>query len=48
MDNNKHTCNICYKDYKSPQSLWNHKKIYHENNISQPQNNSILPQKTLN
>ncbi len=29
MSYKKYTCNICNKLYKSPQSLWNHKNIYH-------------------
>ncbi len=27
----KHTCNICNKDYKTSQSLWNHKNKIHKN-----------------
>jgi hypothetical protein len=29
MSVKKHTCNICNKDYKTPQSLWNHKNKIH-------------------
>ena len=29
MDIKKYTCNICNKDYKTPQSLWNHKNKFH-------------------
>ena len=31
MSIKKHTCNICNKDYKTPQSLWNHKNKKHSN-----------------
>ncbi len=30
MSENKHICNICNKEYKSSQSLCNHKRIYHK------------------
>ena len=41
MSVKKHTCNICNKDYKTPQSLWNHKNkihdiIYHKSTINTP------------
>ena len=29
MDNKHNTCNICNKQYKTPQSLWNHKNKFH-------------------
>lgn len=38
MDIKKHICNICNKEYKSPQSLWNHKKNIHENKKKYDQN----------
>jgi hypothetical protein len=37
MENKKYTCNLCNKGYKTPQSLWNHKKKIHENNINNDQ-----------
>ena len=33
MEAKKYICNICNKKYKSPQSLSNHKKLYHTQNI---------------
>jgi hypothetical protein len=55
MDIKKYTCNICNKNYKTPQSLWNHKNKFHteityNNSILTPpnlfstQNNLILTQ----
>jgi hypothetical protein len=32
MDTKKYICNICNKNYKSTQSLWNHKNKYHPKN----------------
>ena len=40
MSVKKHTCNICNKDYKSPQSLWNHKNKIHID-IHQKSTNNI-------
>ncbi len=31
MSIKKHICNICTKEYKTPQSLWNHKNKIHSN-----------------
>ena len=31
MSVKRYTCNICNKDYKTPQSLWNHKNKIHSN-----------------
>ena len=33
MEENKFKCNDCEKYYKSYQSLWNHKKKFHTQNI---------------
>jgi hypothetical protein len=38
MSVKKHTCNICNKDYKSSQSLWNHKNKIHNNEKNDDQN----------
>ena len=34
MDNNKFSCNICNKTYKTSQSLWNHKHNFHTQNMT--------------
>ena len=44
MSVKKHTCNICNKDYKTPQSLWNHKNKIHDKFTENTQNNSTLTQ----
>jgi hypothetical protein len=33
MESNKYTCIICRLDYKTPQSLWNHKNKFHKNEL---------------
>jgi hypothetical protein len=43
MDIKKYTCNLCNKDYKTSQSLCNHKRIYHKNTLFIPQKNDINP-----
>ena len=35
----EYTCNICNKNYKSYQSLWNHNKKFHYNNIIEKTSN---------
>ena len=45
MSDKKYICNICDNKYKTPQSLCNHKKIYHTNihkNIPETEPNKIL------
>ena len=43
MEAKKYICNICNKKYKSPQSLSNHKKLYHtQNDINLTITNPIL------
>ena len=42
-------CNLCNKNYKSYQSLWNHNKKFHQNtNNNIPQISSTHPQKSSN
>ena len=41
MFEKKHICNLCEKRYKTPQSLCNHKKLYH-NNLTQKNSISTL------
>jgi len=42
METNKFKCNICYKYYKSYQSLWHHKNRYH---VDIPTNDQHIPTK---
>ena len=41
MDENKFKCNICNKYYKSYQSLWNHKKKFHAQSMTNNDQNYI-------
>jgi hypothetical protein len=41
MEENKFRCNECNKYYKSYQSLWNHKKKFHDQNMTNNGHNDI-------
>ena len=42
-----YTCKICIKEYKTYQTLWNHNKIFHNDNIIEsPRKSEKSPKKT--